>query len=139
MPQDEHGFFLEAHVKLRPVDFATDGIYVCRSAHWPKDVPESISQAYAAASRAAIPLAQGRIKVEPITSVVDREKCIGCGLCAANCAYSAIEMDEEGIAHTIEASCKGCGLCAASCPQSAITMRHYTDAQLGAAMGVLSK
>ncbi len=139
VPQDEYGFFLEAHVKLRPVDFATDGIYVCGSAHWPKDVPESISQAYAAASRAAIPLAKGRIKVEPITSFVDEEKCIGCGLCAANCTYSAIEMNEEGIAHTIEASCKGCGLCAASCPQSAITMRHYTDAQLEAAMGVLGR
>ena len=139
VPQDEHGFFLEAHVKLRPVDFSTDGIYVCGSAHWPKDVPESISQAYAAASRAAIPLAQGKIKVEPITSFVDKEKCIGCGLCAANCVYSAIELDEEGLAHTIEASCKGCGVCAASCPQSAITMRHYTDAQLEAVMGVLGK
>jgi heterodisulfide reductase subunit A len=139
VPQDEYGFFLEAHVKLRPVDFATDGIYVCGSAHWPKDVPESISQAYAAASRAATPMAKGRIKVEPITSCVDEEKCIGCGLCAANCAYSAIEMTEDGIARTIEASCKGCGLCAASCPQNAITMRHYTDAQLEAAMGVLGK
>jgi heterodisulfide reductase subunit A len=139
VPQDEHGFFLEAHVKLRPVDFATDGIYICGSAHWPKDIPESISQAYAAASRAAIPMAQGRIKVEPITSFVDEEKCIGCALCANNCPYSAIEMVEDGVARTIEASCKGCGLCAASCPQNAISMRHYTDAQLEAAMEVLTK
>jgi heterodisulfide reductase subunit A len=139
VPQDEHGFFLEAHVKLRPVDFATDGIYVCGSAHWPKDIPESISQAYAAASRAAIPMAKGKIKVEPITSCVDEEKCIGCALCANNCPYSAIEMTEEGKARTIEASCKGCGLCAASCPQNAITMRHYTDGQLEAAMEVLSR
>lgn len=139
VPQDEHGFFLEAHVKLRPVDFATDGVYVCGSAHWPKDIPESISQAYAAASRAAIPMAQGKIKVEPITSFVDEDKCIGCALCASNCPYSAIEMVEDGVARTIEASCKGCGLCAASCPQSAITMRHYTDAQFEAAMEVLSR
>jgi heterodisulfide reductase subunit A len=139
VPRDENGFFLEAHVKLRPVDFATDGIYVCGSAHWPKDVPESISQAYAAASRAAIPMAKGKIKVEPITSSVDEEKCIGCALCANNCPYSAIEMTEEGKARTIEASCKGCGLCAASCPQQAISMRHYTNAQLEAAMAVLSR
>ena len=138
VPRDENGFFLEAHVKLRPVDFATDGIYVCGSAHWPKDVPESISQAYAAASRAAIPLAKGRIKVEPITSFVNKDKCIGCGLCASNCAYNAIEM-VEGVARTIEASCKGCGLCAASCPQNAISMRHYTDSQLEAALDILAR
>jgi len=138
VPVDEYGFFLEAHVKLKPVDFATDGIYLCGSAHWPKDIPESISQAYAAASRAVIPMAKGRIKVEPITSCVDEDKCIGCGLCVSNCAYSAIEMVDD-IARTIEASCKGCGLCAASCPQQAITMRHYTDNQLKAQIEVLSK
>ncbi len=134
VPRDADGFFLEAHVKLRPVDFATDGIYVCGTCHWPKSLPETFSQAAAAASRASIPMAKGKIYVEPIISCVDEELCIGCGLCMRNCAYSAIEM-VEGVARVIEASCKGCGLCGASCPAQAITMRHFTDAQLGAALG----
>lgn len=133
VPRDANGFFLEAHVKLRPVDFATDGIFVCGTCHWPKSLPESVSQSSAAASRASIPMAKGVISIEPIISHVDEELCIGCGLCVSNCTYSAVEMVDNK-AHVIEASCKGCGLCGASCPAQAITMRHFTDAQLGAAL-----
>ena len=141
VPLNEDGFFLEAHVKLRPVDFATDGIFVCGLAHSPKPVDESISQAIAAAGRAAIPLARGYVRVEPITSWVDEEKCIGCGLCEALCAFKAIQLktkDGRVKAEIIPASCKGCGLCAASCPQQAITVRHFTDDELTAQLNALA-
>ena len=140
VPLNEDGFFLEAHVKLRPVDFATEGIFVCGLAHSPKPVEESISQALAAAGKAAIPLSKGFVTVEPIVSSVNEEKCIGCGLCESICAFSAIRLvSKNGVnkAETIPASCKGCGLCAASCPQQAITMGHFTDEELTAQIGAL--
>ena len=140
VPCNEDGFFLEAHVKLRPVDFATDGIFVCGLAHSPKPIEESISQALAAAGKAAIPLSKGFVTVEPIVSSVNEEKCVGCGLCESICAFSAIRLvSKNGVnkAETISASCKGCGLCAASCPQRAITMGHFTDEELTAQIGAL--
>jgi len=141
VPLNEDGFFLEAHVKLRPVDFATDGIFVCGLAHSPKPIDESISQAIAAAGRAAIPLSKGYVSVEPIVSKVSAEKCIGCGLCESLCAFNAIrlKMTPSGNkAENIPASCKGCGLCAASCPQQAITMCHFTDEELMAEVNALA-
>jgi len=133
VPVDENGFFLEAHVKLRPVDFATDGIYVCGCAHWPANVGESISQAYGAASRASIPLSVGHVKTEPLIAVVDDDKCSGCGLCELTCPFKAIRIEETEKgrkAKVIAASCKGCGACGAGCPEKTITMRHFTDEQL---------
>jgi heterodisulfide reductase subunit A len=133
VPVDKNGFFLEAHVKLRPVDFATDGIYVCGCAHWPADISESISQAYAAASRASIPLSVGHVKTEPLTPVVDEDECTGCSLCELTCSFQAIRVEETEKgrkAKVIAASCKGCGACGAGCPQKAITMQHFTDEQL---------
>jgi len=140
VPLDEHGFFLEAHVKLRPLDFATDGIYLCGSAHWPSDVGESVSQAYGAAARASILLSRGEVEVEPIVSVVDEDTCIGCGLCEMVCPYNAIVLRDTGTgrkAQTISASCKGCGVCGAGCPEGAISMQHYTDQQLFAQIDAL--
>ena len=132
------GFFMEAHAKLRPVDFASDGLFVCGMAHYPKSLDESIAQAMAAAGRAATVLSRDAIAVSPLVSRVDRERCIGCGLCAEVCAFKAIEMEAvEGKgkrAVNIEAACKGCGLCAASCPQHAIDMLHYRDRQIEAAV-----
>jgi heterodisulfide reductase subunit A len=142
VPVDEYGFFLEAHVKLKPLDFATDGVYLCGSAHWPSTVSESIAQAYGAASRASIPLSQRRVRAEPIIAVVDEEKCIGCGLCELICPFKAIRVEDTPggrIARTLVASCKGCGVCGAACPQRAITMHHFTDEQVLAEIVALTE
>ncbi|RLI31281.1 CoB--CoM heterodisulfide reductase iron-sulfur subunit A family protein [Candidatus Bathyarchaeota archaeon] len=130
VPLDRNGFFLEAHVKLRPVDFATDGIYVCGTAHSPKDVPDSIAQAYAAASRASIPMANRRVVAEGIVAEVNKDRCIGCALCVDLCPFKASRIGEDGKAEVIKVLCKGCGVCAASCPQRAITMKNFTDSQI---------
>lgn len=140
IPTDKHGFFLEAHIKLRPLDFATDGIYLCGSARWPATISESISQALGAAARAMIPLRKGQVVAEPLISIVDTTRCIGCGLCEAVCPYNAIRVEETAqgnIAQTIPASCRGCGVCGAACPQSAITMQHFTNDQIHAAISAL--
>jgi len=132
VPVGTDGFFFEAHVKLRPIDFATDGIYVCGTAHGPKDTAESVSQAFGVASRAAIPMAVKRLRVEAITALVDESACTGCGTCVKLCPYGAIQKDEKGVAKVTSVVCKGCGTCAASCPERAITMRHFTDEQVRA-------
>jgi len=131
---DEFGFLLEAHLKLRPVEFAMDGIYICGSARWPTDVTEGISQGCAAASKAAGPLRMGYVKAEAINAIVDENQCSGCGVCEVLCPFQAIELraKEEGkrVSHVNEAVCKGCGTCAAACPSGAISMHHFTDEQL---------
>lgn len=142
VPLNEDGFFLEAHVKLRPVDFATEGIFLAGLAHSPKTLDETISQACAAAAHASIPLVQGSVSVEPIISKIDEDKCIGCGLCVSVCSQNAIELTlKEGgrKAETIPASCKGCGTCGASCPQQAITMQHFSDEEITAQIDALAE
>ncbi len=135
LPLTQDGFFLEAHAKLRPVDFAVDGVFLCGLAHFPKPVDESIAQAAAAAARAAIPLAKGKVDVEPIVSSVVQADCFGCGICEYLCPYNAIrvvETPEGRKAETIAASCKGCGLCASHCPKRTITMGRFTSEQIEA-------
>jgi heterodisulfide reductase subunit A len=132
VPLGRDEFFLEAHVKLRPVDFATDGIFLCGTAHGPANITEAVAQAYGAASRASIPMSKGYVQAEAIVSHVDRERCSGCRSCEKVCPYGAIQFDEEGIAEVIIAACKGCGTCGSICPEKAITMTHYTDEQLTA-------
>ena len=131
-------FLMEAHPKLRPVDCATDGVFVCGLAHYPKFIEESIAQAQAAAARAAGVLSRDRMEIEPIVSQVDDALCIGCGLCEKVCAFGAIRLqkvDGTGYrAENISALCKGCGVCAAACPQKAIDMHHFKDAQINAAV-----
>jgi heterodisulfide reductase subunit A len=130
---DEFGFFLEAHLKLRPVEFAMDGIYICGSARWPTDVTEGISQAYAAASKAAGPLRMGYVKAEAINAFVNEDECSGCGICELLCPFQAIELqprDGKRVSHINEAVCKGCGTCGAACPSGAISMHHFTDEQI---------
>ena len=133
VPVTKDNFFLEAHVKLRPVEFSVDGIFMCGLAHSPKPVNESIAQAKSAAGKAALPLAKGVVSVEPIVSKVNPEICIGCGICVSLCPYQAIQMVKAGKkkkAETISASCKGCGICASHCPKLAISMGGFTTEQI---------
>jgi heterodisulfide reductase subunit A len=125
------GFYLEAHPKLRPVDTATGGVFLAGCAEGPKDIKETVTQASAAASRANILMAKGKVTVPAITARVDEEACQGCGLCVAVCPYSAISLEgDPKKAVIVEAACAGCGGCAAECAFGAIEMRHFTDQQI---------
>jgi len=133
VPLSKDGFFLEAHMKLRPVDFATDGVFLCGLAHSPKSVEESISQACAAAARAITILSKKALEVEGAIASVNEDLCGGCRICEAVCEYGAIEMKEKDgklTSHVLEALCKGCGTCGSSCPTGAITMLHFSDDQI---------
>jgi len=139
VPLGADGFFFEAHPKLRPVDFMSDGIYVCGTAHGPKDVTESITQAYATASRAGIPMALGKIKAGAIKATVDKEICVNCDACEVSCIFNAVEAEPFGLPSIVEANCKGCGVCAAECPMGAMQLVHFTDEQIIAAIEALFK
>jgi len=133
IPLGPDGFFQEAHVKLRPVEFAADGVYLCGMAHYPKLMSETISQAYGAAGRALALLANDTITASGSVCVVDEKKCIGCGACVSACAYGAIEFQEtkQGKkAMVIPVLCKGDGLCNSKCPTGAISLKHYTDEEI---------
>jgi len=127
------GFFKEAHVKLRPVEFATDGIYLCGMAHYPKFIQETINQAYGAAGRALTLLANDIVVASGSVCEVDEKRCMGCGACVAVCAYGALELHDtkQGKKAVVNpVLCKGDGLCNAKCPTAAITLKHYTDEEL---------
>ncbi|MEW5813857.1 MAG: 2Fe-2S iron-sulfur cluster-binding protein [Spirochaetota bacterium] len=131
VPLNSEKFFLEAHVKLRPVEFATDGVYVCGLAHYPKDMIEAVSQAMAAAGRALPILSKDFIEGEGKICYVNEARCAGCGACVTVCAYNAVTLDEtRGVASINEAVCKGCGACAATCRGSAINLRGFKDEQI---------
>ena len=126
------GFFLEAHVKLRPVDFATDGLYLCGMAHYPKSINETISQAEAASARAATILSQESLQVGGVVAVVEGERCAACLTCVRVCPYEVPVINAKGEAEIDLAKCKGCGSCAAECPARAIELMHFRDPQLWA-------
>jgi heterodisulfide reductase subunit A len=133
VPRGSEGFFLEAHLKLRPIEFATDGVYLCGSARYPSNITESVSQAYAASAKAAIPMRQGFVQVEAITAFSDERLCTGCGTCVLVCPFSAIELraGEDGQKSWVNATqCKGCGSCVAACPNGAMQQRGFTDQQV---------
>jgi heterodisulfide reductase subunit A2 len=132
VPRTAEGFFLEAHMKLRPVDFATDGIYLAGSAHGPKLIRESISQASAAVARACTILSKDKMLVGGVVAVVDSEKCAACLTCVRVCPYEVPLINSRGEAEINVSKCKGCGSCAAECPAKAIELMHFRSEQLEA-------
>jgi len=132
VPRTADGFFLEAHMKLRPVDFATDGLYLAGSAHGPKLISESINQASAAVARACTILSKERMFVGGIVAVVEGERCAACLTCVRVCPYSVPVINAKGEAEIDVAKCKGCGSCVAECPAKAIELMHFRDVQLQA-------
>ncbi|MEW6486390.1 MAG: FAD-dependent oxidoreductase [Thermodesulfobacteriota bacterium] len=145
VPLDGDGFFLEAHVKLRPVDFQSDGLYLAGLAHYPKFLAESIAQAQAAAARAATVLSKEVLHAEGIVARVEQEKCVGCLTCVRVCPYQVPAMQAQvagvgriaGAAFIEPATCHGCGVCAGECPAKAIQLAHYTDPQVTAMVETL--
>jgi heterodisulfide reductase subunit A len=134
VPINDDGFFVEAHAKLRPVDFPTDGIFVCGLAHGPKPIDEAVAQAQAAAARAAVVLTRDHIEVEGAVSKIDEAICRGCGQCYETCPFQAISMvnveEDKVVARVTEAICKGCGKCASTCPTGAASICHFTDQEI---------
>ena len=137
VPLNEDGFFLEAHVKLRPVDFSTEGVFLAGMAHSPKSISESISQAYAAASRAITIISKDSYTAQATVAVVNEDLCCGCGICEATCSYGAVEVkkkiingEEKLVSHVSEGLCKGCGSCASACPAGAIEQKGFKKNQI---------
>ncbi len=125
------GFFLEKHPKLDPVATTTDGVFVAGCCQSPKDIPDTVAQASAAAARVLAMISKGSVVIESAIAVVDEEHCAGCKICIDLCSYKAITFDEEKkVASINEALCKGCGTCVAACPSGAITGRHFTTEQI---------
>ncbi len=148
VPLNEDKFFLEAHVKLRPIDFATDGIYLCGCAHSPKDIRESIAQSNGAAAQAVKILSSEKLVTSGLVAVVIEENCIGCGSCVEVCQFNAIELIEKERAfedftmpimksYVNPALCKGCGTCGAQCPNSTIVIKHFGFEQIHAMISAL--
>jgi heterodisulfide reductase subunit A-like polyferredoxin len=129
VPLNASGFYVEAHMKLRPVDFATEGVYLCGLAHSPKFIDENISQARAAAARAATVLSKTHLDVSAQVSYVDQGKCISCMTCVKACPFTAPFCNKDGKAQIEAAKCMGCGLCAAECPARAIQLNHFETDQ----------
>ncbi|MCJ7464305.1 MAG: CoB--CoM heterodisulfide reductase iron-sulfur subunit A family protein [Thermoplasmata archaeon] len=136
VPQTKEGFFLEAHMKLRPVDFATEGIYLAGLAHGPKFVDESIAQALAAVSRATTVLSKTELEAEGIVAKIEESLCNGCGICVPICEYKALEVlpdkkdPKKKIVEVNVGLCKGCGACVGACPSGALTQMGYRDDQI---------
>ena len=133
------GFFLERHPKLDPVATMTDGVFIAGCCQGPKDIPDTVAQASAAAARVLALISKGRVELEAATAVIDEEKCSGCRICNLLCPYSAISyIEDEKVSRINEALCKGCGTCVAACPSGAITHKQFTTEEITAEIeGVL--
>jgi heterodisulfide reductase subunit A2 len=127
---NSYGYFLEAHMKLRPVDFTTEGVFLAGLAHYPKPIDESLAQATAAAQRASIVLSQKELTFPGVISRVDPSKCAVCLTCVRLCPYGAPFINEDHKAEIVPALCQGCGICSSVCPGRAIDLQHFTDDQV---------
>ncbi len=130
VPRNAYGFFIEAHAKLRPVDFSSEGLYLCGTAHSPKLISESITQALAAASRAGTFLAGKTLSVGGAVAHVDKTHCAACLVCVMSCPYGVPRINEENVSEINEALCQGCGVCVSECPAKTIQLSHYEDDQV---------
>ncbi len=150
VPVSPDGFFQEAHVKLRPVDFSADGIFMCGAGHYPKHIKETISQAYGAAGRAVTLLSHDTVTASGSVCTVHEQDCVSCGACITACTYDAIHWRETPAGRKAEVNavlCKGDGLCCTKCPTDAIVLGHFTneeifnqiDAALSDSLGVASE
>jgi len=137
LPLTQDKFYMEAHMKLRPLDFVNEGMYLCGLAHAPKTMAESITQARGAASRALTVLSQPYLMVGGVVSVVNAEQCAACLTCVRSCPFDVPQINEKGVAYIEAAACQGCGICASACPRKAINLQHYTDDQVMAKTAVI--
>ena len=134
------GFFLERHPKLDPVATTTDGLFIAGCAQGPKDIPDSVAQAAAAAARMLATISKGVVEIDPVRAEIDEQFCSGCRVCNALCPYNAIDfVAEKNVSRVNSALCKGCGTCVAACPAGAITGYGFNDQQIYAELeGVLA-
>jgi heterodisulfide reductase subunit A len=133
VPVNPDGFFQEAHVKLRPVDFGADGVFMCGANHYPKHLTEAVSQAYGAAGRAVTLLSHETVTASGSVCEVEETDCVSCGACITACSYGAIDWRETPVgkkAVVNPALCKGDGLCCAKCPTDAIVLKHFTNEEV---------
>ena len=145
MPLDAEGFYLEAHAKMRPVDFLSEGVFMAGVAHYPRFADEAVVHARAAAGRAARVLARDSVTTGGRVARVTPELCVGCLTCVRSCPFGAVRMDREltgvggiqGAARVESALCRGCGVCTTACPARAIELGHYTGAQVLAKVDAL--
>jgi heterodisulfide reductase subunit A len=140
--RDQHGFFMEAHPKLKPFHTNTDGIFLAGTCQAPRDIPDTVAHASAAAAEVLSLLARGKVSIEPLSAQINPERCSACRVCISLCPYQAISIDGTDDKKTVEVNevlCKGCGVCVAACPAGAITTKHFTDQQILAQIeGVLA-
>jgi len=130
MGRNQDGYFIEAHVKLRPVDSATEGIFICGTAHEPKLISETIAQAYAAASKATTFLSKDYLTLSAVTAEVNPDNCASCLICVRSCSYNVPRINQYGKSEIDPALCQGCGVCASECPAKTIKLNWYEDEQL---------
>lgn len=130
--RDQHGFFMEAHPKLRPFHSNTEGVFLAGTCQAPRDIPDTVAHANAAAAEVLSLLSRGKVTIEPLVAQIDPKRCSACLVCIPLCPYKAIGLNGKGenVAEVNEVLCKGCGACAAGCPAGAITVRHFTDLQI---------